>query len=76
MWILKSIICLSIIGIITFLLRAKKKGIREMVSTIVFLPYSLFVKSPEIVVLSAAILFVSGIYIYFRKDNKSRTNIL
>ena len=68
MWILKSIICLSIIGIIAFLLRNKKKGIREMVCSMAFLPYSFFVKSPEVIVLSAIILFVIGFYMYFNKE--------
>lgn len=68
MWILKSCICLLIIGIIAFLLRNKKKGIREMVCAIAFLPYSFFVKSPEVIVMAAMILFITGIYIYLKKE--------
>ncbi|MDV4152650.1 hypothetical protein R0131_17620 [Clostridium sp. AL.422] len=66
--IIKLIICLSIIGIIAFLLRNKKRGIREIVCALVFLPYSFFVKSPEVIVLSSALLFISGIYTYFKKE--------
>lgn len=68
MWFLKSGICLLIIGTIAFLLRNKKKGIREMVCAIAFLPYSFFVKSPEVIVMSAIILFITGIYIYLKKE--------
>ena len=68
MWFLKSSICLIIIGIIAFLLRNKKKGIREMVCAIAFLPYSFFVKSPEVIVMAAMILFITGIYIYLKKE--------
>ncbi len=61
MWFLKSSICLIIIGIIAFLLRNKKKGIREMVCAIAFLPYSFFVKSPEVIVMAAMILFITEV---------------
>lgn len=68
MWFLKSGICLLIIGAIAFLLRNKKKGIREMVCAIAFLTYSFFVKSPEVIVISAIILFITGIYTYLKKE--------
>lgn len=69
MWILKGILILVILGVTAFSLRNKKKGIREMVCAIVFLMYSFFVKSPEVVVLGAIILFITGIYM-FLKENK------
>lgn len=73
MWFLKSSICLIIIGIIAFLLRNKKKGIREMVCAIAFLPYSFWVRSPEVIILAAIILFVSGLYMYFKKEKNTQS---
>jgi len=71
MWVLEIIIKLSIIGAIAFLLRKKKNGIREMIFAVIFLGYSFFVKSPEVLVLPATILFLSGIFMYFKNNKKA-----